>query len=91
MCCSICGAFNALIALFGDRRIYILNTIGGFKVIFYADYRLTVRRSGVCGCWRDVLQHLWRGHCNALIALFGDRRTYILNTIGGFKVIIKDY
>jgi hypothetical protein len=30
--CSIFGVGNALIALFGDRRIYILNTIGGFKV-----------------------------------------------------------
>uniref|UniRef100_A0A383VAX6 GAF domain-containing protein n=1 Tax=Tetradesmus obliquus TaxID=3088 RepID=A0A383VAX6_TETOB len=29
--CSIFGVGNALIALFGDRRIYILNTIGGFK------------------------------------------------------------
>eukprot|EP00879_Flechtneria_rotunda_P001352 GHRR01001502.1.p1 GENE.GHRR01001502.1~~GHRR01001502.1.p1 ORF type:complete len:1180 (+),score=462.14 GHRR01001502.1:255-3794(+) len=29
--CNIFGVSNALIALFGDRRIYINNTIGGFK------------------------------------------------------------
>lgn len=30
--CNIFKVDNALIALFGDRRIYILNTVGGFKV-----------------------------------------------------------
>lgn len=30
--CNIFKVENALIALFGDRRIYILNTVGGFKV-----------------------------------------------------------
>lgn len=30
--CNIFKVDNALIALFGDRRIYIINTVGGFKV-----------------------------------------------------------
>jgi hypothetical protein len=40
--CSIFGVGNALIALFGDRRIYILNTIGGFKVGRSVRVELTV-------------------------------------------------
>eukprot|EP00879_Flechtneria_rotunda_P027888 GHRR01029931.1.p1 GENE.GHRR01029931.1~~GHRR01029931.1.p1 ORF type:complete len:141 (-),score=45.24 GHRR01029931.1:390-812(-) len=35
--CNIFGVSNALIALFGDRRIYINNTIGGFKVCCLAE------------------------------------------------------